>query len=194
MITQRLNNRTGNDYFRLRSPILRFYDLTFATCKKNLRYTAYVTTGMRSPNYLGLGGPRNWIFRVLFMSDSLSSIWGQNSVLHFAKFPMLRFSKGYSFHSFHPISTKLYGKYCKIRGKHSLFRFGRSIKNKIKILALWHIFFTLDWEFQNATSTVSNSTKLYGKYDKTRGENRLLLFVTLICQKNKILGFWHFFA
>ena len=43
------------------------------------------------------------------MSDSLRSLWGH--LVHFAKFLMLRFLKGYCFHSFHPISTKLYGTY-----------------------------------------------------------------------------------
>ncbi len=38
------------------------------------------------------------------MSDSLSSVWGH--LVHFAKFPLLRVSKGYYSHSFHPISTK----------------------------------------------------------------------------------------
>ena len=33
------------------------------------------------------------IYRVLFMSDSLISVWGHS--VHFSKFPMLRFSKGY---------------------------------------------------------------------------------------------------
>ena len=42
--------------------------------------------------------------RVLFGSGHLSSIWGHS--VHFAKFPMLRFSKGYCCPSFHPISTK----------------------------------------------------------------------------------------
>ncbi len=43
------------------------------------------------------------------MSDASSSGWGHS--VHFAKSPMLRFSKGYCSDSFHPISTKLYGKY-----------------------------------------------------------------------------------
>ena len=36
---------------------------------------------------------RKCICRVLFMSDFFSSVWGHS--VHFAKFPMLRFSKGY---------------------------------------------------------------------------------------------------
>ena len=35
--------------------------------------------------------PRNCICRVLFMSNCLSSVWGH--LVHFAKFPMLRFQK-----------------------------------------------------------------------------------------------------
>ncbi len=42
-------------------------------------------------------------YRVLFMSDCLSSVWGHS--VHLTKFPMLRFSKGYSSGIFHPISS-----------------------------------------------------------------------------------------
>ncbi len=49
------------------------------------------------------------ICRVLFVSDSFSSVWGHS--VYFAKFPMLC-SKGYCSHSFHPIWYKIYGKYC----------------------------------------------------------------------------------
>ena len=37
------------------------------------------------------------------MYDSVCSVWGHS--VHFGKFPILRFSKGYSSPSFHPIST-----------------------------------------------------------------------------------------
>ncbi len=37
---------------------------------------------------------------------ALSSVRGH--LVHFAKFPMLKFSKGYSYHSFLPISTELF--------------------------------------------------------------------------------------
>ena len=47
--------------------------------------------------------------RVLLMSDFLILVWGHS--VHFAKFPMLRFSKGYCSPSFHSISTKFYCKY-----------------------------------------------------------------------------------
>ncbi len=46
---------------------------------------------------------------VLFMSDSLSSV--RSHSVHVAEFPMLRFSKGYCYNIFHPLSTKLYGQY-----------------------------------------------------------------------------------
>ena len=48
------------------------------------------------------------IGRVLLMPDSLSMVWGH--LVHFAKFPILRFSKGYSLNRFHQISTKLHTK------------------------------------------------------------------------------------
>ncbi len=48
----------------------------------------------------GTHSPRNSLCRVLFGSGHLSSVWGH---VHFAKFPMLRFSKGYCSHTFHPI-------------------------------------------------------------------------------------------
>ena len=57
----------------------------------------------------GTHSPMNCICRVLFMTDSLSSLWGHS--VYLARLPMWRFSKGYCSHSFHPFSTKLYGKY-----------------------------------------------------------------------------------
>ena len=57
----------------------------------------------------GTRGPMFSICRVLFLSDSLSSVWDHSE--HFAKFSMLRFSKAYCSHNVHPISTKIYGKY-----------------------------------------------------------------------------------
>ncbi len=41
------------------------------------------------------------IGRVLLMPDSLSMVWGH--LVHFAKFPILRFSKCYSLNRFHQI-------------------------------------------------------------------------------------------
>ena len=55
---------------------------------------------------LGLTVPRNSLSRVLFGSGHLSSVWGHS--VHFAKFSMLRFSKGYCSNSFHPVSIKLH--------------------------------------------------------------------------------------
>ena len=57
----------------------------------------------------GTHSPRNSTCRVLFGSDHLSSVWGDS--VHFAKFPMLTFSKGYYSRSFHPISTKPHRKH-----------------------------------------------------------------------------------
>ncbi len=46
----------------------------------------------RNGQQFGTCGHGNWICRVLFIYDSLSSIWGHS--VHFAIFPILRFSKG----------------------------------------------------------------------------------------------------
>ncbi len=58
------------------------------------------------------------------------SIWGRS--VHFAKFPILRFSNGYCFHSFHSISSELYDK-CVSNGEYRLFLFFAIYKKK-----LWH--------------------------------------------------------
>ncbi len=57
----------------------------------------------------GTRGPRNSLCRVLFGSGHLRSVWGHS--VHFAKYPMLKFSKGYCCPSFHPVWTKLYWKH-----------------------------------------------------------------------------------
>ena len=49
------------------------------------------------------------ILRVLLMPNSLSLVWGHS--VHFEKFTIPRFSKHYSFNSFHQISNKLQTKY-----------------------------------------------------------------------------------
>ncbi len=49
----------------------------------------------RNGRKFGLLGHLNCICRVPLMSDCLSSVWGH--LVHFAKFPKLRFSKGYYF-------------------------------------------------------------------------------------------------
>ena len=54
-------------------------------------------------------GPMVYICRVLFMLNCLSLVWGHS--VHFAKFPILRFSKGYPFNRFHHISINLDTKY-----------------------------------------------------------------------------------
>ncbi len=56
----------------------------------------------------------------------MSSVWGH--LVHFAKFPMLRFLKGYCSQSFHSISTKLYCKYVSQEGIQAT-TFGNKIKN-----------------------------------------------------------------
>ncbi len=51
----------------------------------------------------------NCICRVFFMSNSLTSIWCLS--VHYEKFPMFRFPKGYCSPSFHPIWVKCYIKH-----------------------------------------------------------------------------------
>ncbi len=65
---------------------------------------------------------------VLLMPDSLSLVWGHS--VHFAKFPMLRFSKGYCSHICHSISTKLYCKYVAYEGTSAVTVFGHLPKFK----------------------------------------------------------------
>ncbi len=67
--------------------------------------------------------------RVLFMPDSLISVWGHS--VHFANFTLLRFSTGYSSHSSHTISTKLYSfmEGMVIRGVEGLLRFSGHLPN-----------------------------------------------------------------
>ena len=64
-----------------------------------------------------------WLYRVKRMTSwysgvLMTTLWGtfyvksfNFSLEPFQNFPMLRFSKGYCSHSFHPISSKRYGKY-----------------------------------------------------------------------------------
>ncbi len=70
--------------------------------------------------------------RVLLMPDSLSLVWGHS--VHFAKFPIPRFVKHYSFNNFHQISTKLHTKYHNL-GLIQAMTF-LAICQKLKIL--WH--------------------------------------------------------
>ncbi len=77
---------------------------------------------------------RNSLCRVLFRSGHSSSLWGHS--VHFAKFPMLRLSKGCRSYSFHPISTKLYGKHGNQGGMQVITFFGDLPKIK-NFMALW---------------------------------------------------------
>ena len=71
------------------------------------------------------------MYRVLWISGSLSSVW-DNSV-HFAKFPTLRFQMVTLLRQIYPILTKLYGKYGN-HGQYRLLLFG-DLPN-LKITAL----------------------------------------------------------
>ena len=79
------------------------------------------------------------ICKVLFMPDCLSLVWNYSA--HFVKFPILRFSKRYSFNSFHQISTKLHTKYHN-RGLVycSMLLLVLEIYQKLKILWRFEIF------------------------------------------------------
>ncbi len=57
----------------------------------------------RNRRKFGTQGTTVHICRVLLMPDSWSLVWGHS--VHFAKFPVPRFSKHYSFNSFHQISA-----------------------------------------------------------------------------------------
>ncbi len=70
------------------------------------------------------------------MPDSLILVWGH--LVHFVKFPMIRFSKGYCSPSFHSIYTKFYCKYVGHEGIQSVTVFGDLPKFKKK---LWHFNF-----------------------------------------------------
>ena len=70
--------------------------------------------GMKVQNWwnFGTSGRRSYICTIPFivhMSYSPSSGW--NHLVHFGKFLMWRFSKGYCSHSFHPFSVQLSGRY-----------------------------------------------------------------------------------
>ncbi len=86
----------------------------------------------RNGRKFGSRGPVYCMCRELFMSHSLSSVWGHS--VHYAKCSMLRFSNGYCSHSFHSISTKPEkvwnsGKYSPM---HVLFQV------ICQILSIWH--------------------------------------------------------
>ncbi len=81
------------------------------------------------------------------MSDSLCSVWGHS--VHFAKFPVLRFSEGYCSHSCHPILTKLYGKY----GNQEYRLMLPHIKKKYDTLKFLFTHDHMGLEIQNITPT-----------------------------------------
>ena len=76
----------------------------------------------------GTRGTTVHIYRVLLMPNSLSLVWGHS--VHFAKFPMLRFSKAYCSPSFRLISTKFYYKYGGHKGIQAVTVFGDLLKFK----------------------------------------------------------------
>ncbi len=86
----------------------------------------------RNRRKCGTRGATAHIYRVLFMADSLSLIWGHS--MHFAKSPILRFSKHYSSPNFHPILSKIYSRH-HIHGAIQAITF-LAICQKLK--KLWH--------------------------------------------------------
>ncbi len=71
------------------------------------------------------------------MPETLSLVWGHS--VHFAKFPMLRFSKGYCSPSFQSISTKFYRKYVGHEGIQAVTLFWRKFAKICENLKfLWH--------------------------------------------------------
>ena len=84
----------------------------------------------------GTRGSTVHICRVLLMPDSLHLVWGHS--VHFARFPMLRFSKCYSSPSFHSTSTKFYCKYVGHKGFQSVTFFGNLPKFK-NFMVHWNI-------------------------------------------------------
>ncbi len=85
-------------------------------------------------------GARKQIYRVLFLSDSLSSVWGYS--VHFAKFPMWIFSNGYCPHSFHSILTFMGSMV--IKEEYTLLLFGWSDKFKNTFMAAWNVLLIRD--------------------------------------------------
>ncbi len=115
-----------------------------------------------------------------------SSVWGH--LVHFTKFMTLRFSKGYSYHSFHPILTKHYGQY----GNQwvQLIIFWRSGKLKkiwrFEILCKYRTIW--GWKFQNATPIIfiQSDANFMGPL-ATMVEYRLLRFPRIVS-----IIVWHF--
>ncbi len=80
----------------------------------------------------GTRGTTVQICRAVLMPDSACLVWGHS--MHFEKFPIPRFSKHYSFNSFHQISTKLHTSI--IIGVNIGYYFFLAVCQKLKIL--WH--------------------------------------------------------
>ncbi len=138
----------------------------------------------------GAHGPRDSLCRVLFRWGHLSSVWG-NSV-HFAKFLMSRFSKGYCCPSFDPFSTKLYWKH----GNQ-----GR-IQASITILAICQILKvcgTLKTSYLSYIASIHNSTLVSSDKWSSRASRPLgLLFSTAVLRwpfivpdTRKLAGIYH---
>ncbi len=83
---------------------------------------------------IGTWGTSNSLCRVLFGSSHFTSVWGYS--VHFAKFPMLRFSKGCYFHSCHPIWIKFYGKQGGWGGYRQLLFLAENIYDILKCLLI----------------------------------------------------------
>ncbi len=79
-------------------------------------------------------------FHAPFFEFGLNLVWGHSG--HFAKFPILRFSRHYSFNSLHQNSTKRHTKYYNL-GLIWAITFWWSAKN-YKMMTLWICFLTQD--------------------------------------------------
>ena len=75
----------------------------------------------------GTRGTTVHMCRVLLIPDSLSLVYGH--LVHFAKFSIPRFSKHFSFNSFHQILTKLCTKDHNLGLIQGITFFGQSAKN-----------------------------------------------------------------
>ena len=76
----------------------------------------------RNGRKFGTRGSTVHICGVLLMAESLSLVWGHS--VHFAKFRMLRFSKGYYSPTFRSISTKFDYKHVGHKGIQCVTVFG----------------------------------------------------------------------
>ncbi len=125
------------------------------------------------------------ICRVLLMPDCLSLVWGH--FVHFAKFPILRFSKRYSFNSFIRFQPNFIQKY------HNYYFFGSL--TKLKKFWYFGIFVNTALNGTGHFKTLplpqfsSYVSQTWWEHWATMVEYRLLLFLA-IGQVLKIL--WHF--